>query len=150
MFYHQELPHEQLEDLESHLAVCDECQELFLTCIEQIEWAATELVSADFPLQTMEFIRTSQRTAHSHPSAKQKRRRMLINYVAAAAVTIILMSGGVFQSAVDQTAQIPGQPSEAVHRNEQNLLFTWPEKIETSTIHWVDNMSFTKLKEVKW
>lgn len=150
MFYLKQLPLDQLDQMENHLASCDQCQESFLNCIDELE-PAVYIASADFARHTMDFINTSQQNERKHPSARQKRRRMLINYVAAAAVTITLMSGGVFQSAVDQTAQIPRHPnSEAVQKNEQNLLFTWPEKIEVSTSQLINNMSFTKLKEVKW
>ena len=151
MFYHKQLPSEQLDLMESHLATCNGCQELFLNSIDQDGLAATVLVGVDFSSHTMEFIKTSLHAQQRRPSARNKRRRMLINYVAAAAVTIVLMGGGVFQSAVDQTAQIPRQSNPiAAHNQEKSLLFTWPEKIEASATQWVDNMSFTKLKEVKW
>lgn len=152
MFYNQQLPADQLDLMETHLESCENCRELFFNCIGQIEIEkVTNEISADFAQRTMDFIKTSQGLEHKRPSAQGKRRRMLLNYVAAAAVTIVLMGGGVFQSAVDQTAQIPRESDRrASHREEKTLLFTWPSRLEASTDQWVRNMSFTKLKEVKW
>jgi len=151
-FYDNNLPNDQLNLMESHLESCDACREIFISCIDPLYVRTIEKeISADFAHLTMEFIKTSQLAECKHPSARQKRRRMLINYIAAAAVTITLMSGGVFQSAVDQTAQIPRESDrKAAHIEEKSLLFTWPNRLEASTDHWINNMSFTKLKEVKW
>jgi len=152
MFYDQQLPLEQLDLMEIHMESCENCRELFLNCIDQVDIEkVTNEISADFALRTMDFIRTSQGLERKRPSAQGKRRRMLLNYVAAAAATMVLMGGGVFQSAVDQAAQIPRESDKRTAQTEEkSLLFTWPSRLEASTDQWIENMSFTKIKEVKW
>lgn len=151
-FYDKELDTEQLDLMESHLEACESCLELFLNCISLMEPdAVAGQINADFAQRTRDFIKQSSGLERKRPSARGKRRRMLINYVAAAVVTIVLMGGGVFQSAVDQTAQIPRESDKrAAHNEEKSLLFTWPSRLESSTDQWIKNLSFPKLKEVKW
>lgn len=152
LFYLKQLDSAHLELMEEHLGICDECTEHFLKCISQTEVEqAAGIINADFTLRTMDYINSARRITVKPGSSRHKRRRMLLNYVAAAAVTMILMGGGVFQSVVDQASSLPQSKDNGIFRNYQpSLLFTWPNRLEASTSEWVNRISFSKLKEVKW
>ncbi|GBF76302.1 hypothetical protein PA598K_04761 [Paenibacillus sp. 598K] len=106
------LSREERDAAEAHLYECDACLALYMQAVEQLEVHAVVGNEAETQLKA---------GLRSHPAVQKttarrrgwtSRRRTLVHYTIAAALTLFLLSSGVWQHYLDQTAQ-PGRTSAA-------------------------------------
>lgn len=100
---------------EAHLYECDACLALYMQAVEQLDVQARLGSEAEKQLKAgLRQHPTLQKTTARRRgwTARRERRRTLVHYTIAAALTLFLLSSGVWQHYLDQTAQ-PGQTSTA-------------------------------------
>jgi hypothetical protein len=149
-FKKQRLAEEKQLQMEQHLRVCDSCMDVWLGLIDQEEInAATEVIPDDFSRKTMKLVQAQAKPVSSLSSNVNKRRRLLAYYTAAAAITLMLVSGGVFQTIVNGLAYRQTQQISAIE-GPARFLYSWPEQLSKTSTQYFQKIELTKnLKEVK-
>ncbi|HBQ86902.1 MAG TPA: hypothetical protein DD811_10550 [Syntrophomonas sp.] len=149
-FKKHRLPEEKQLQMEQHLQVCDSCMDVWLGLMGQEEInAAAEVIPDDFGRKTMQLVRAQSKPVSSLFSKVNKRRRLLAYYTAAAAITLMLVSGGVFQTIVNGLAYRQTQQISAIE-GPARLLYSWPEQLSKTSAQYFQKIELTRnLKEVK-
>ncbi|PKM78213.1 MAG: hypothetical protein CVU90_02785 [Firmicutes bacterium HGW-Firmicutes-15] len=158
LFNQGEAGEEKEHLMEEHLVICEDCMQIFLDGIDEIEInRANAIITPDFTTRTIELVKEQserlnylkQPSLQSYQHKDRWRRRLFSYYVAAAAVTLMLMSGGVFQSAIHQVPNISIPYSLEVPDKKHNLIFTWPTQLREKTTGWIGSIELKNSKEVK-
>lgn len=158
LFYQGEAGEEKERLIEEHLVVCEDCMQIFLDGIDEIEInRAKPIIPPDFTTRTIEFVQEQrerlkylkQPSPQSYQHRDRWRRRLFSYYVVAATVTLMLMSGGVFQSAIHQVPNISRPYSLEVPDKQHNFIFTWPTQLREKTTGWIGSIERKNHKEVK-
>lgn len=139
------------EQMENHLLDCDQCMDLFLLQINEVEIArANSIIPSNFSQTTMTFIKQKQVNKPSPIHRRSKIQKLLSYYVVAAAITLLLVSGGVFQTAIDDVAAMPVVPAPQSEQQPDSLIFTWPHMLAEKSSSWTHLISVKSnyLKEV--
>lgn len=149
-FNQHNLPEEIELKMEQHLQTCNSCMDLWLGLITEAEIdVAAVIVPDDFSRSTMNHIQAQANSVAPLSSNRSKRRRLLAYYTAAAAITLMLVSGGVFQTVVNGLANRPAQQISALE-GPARLLYTWPAQFNKTSTEYFEKMDLNKsLKEVK-
>lgn len=149
-FKQHSLPEEKELKMEQHLQTCDTCMDLWLGLITEAEiGVAAVIIPDDFSRSTMKLIRAQAKPVSPLSSNKNKRRRLLAYYTAAAAITLMLVSGGVFQTVVNGLANGQAKQISAIE-GPARLLYTWPAQFNKTSTEYLQKMDLNKsLKEVK-
>lgn len=108
-----ELPEQLREELEEHLYTCDQCLEVYISCVEGLPALPDVADPAKFHSSVMAAIlaQTPQEQPH-----KPFYLRTFFHYGVAAAVTLLLTTAGVFDMTVHQLSEVASQ------REEQGML----------------------------
>lgn len=125
--------------MEAHLQTCQQCQELFLECIEQVELERAEaLITPDFTAQTLERVKKAGRK--KQPKMQSAGGRLLAYYTAAAVLTLILTGGGVLQSLSSRLIWPEFYPQ--IHRaiSYERVFYDWPTQLREKASGWMDEI----------
>lgn len=156
--FHQAEVGEEERRMEEHLVVCEDCMQIFLDTIDATEIErARFIIPPDFTTRTIELVQAprarlkcvKEPSAQSYQRKNRWRRRLFSYYVAASAVTLMLMSGGVFQSAIHQVPNISMNYSLEIPDKQHNFLFSWPAQLREKTTGWLGAIDRKNHKEVK-
>jgi|GEM_PF-626299 len=143
---------EEVSIMEDHLTICEDCRQIFLSSIDADEISRAEaFIPPDFTARTLNLLQAPVNKPGASPYQQKAgvKRRLLSFYVAAAAVTLMLMSGGVFQSAARQVTNIPVNYSPQAPARQYFTLPNWPGQLREKTAGWMDAIEWKKHKEVK-
>ena len=157
LFNHGEADEEKGRLMEEHLVVCKDCMRIFLDGIDELEInRARAVIPPDFTTRTIELVQAQKeipkyfkRPGQFYRHRNRWRRRLFSYYVAAASVTLMLMGGGVFQSAIHQVPDISLPYSLEVPDKQHNFIFTWPTQLREKTTGWIGSIELKNYKEVK-
>ncbi len=157
LFYQGEEGKENEHLMEEHLVVCEECMQIFLARIDEIEISrARAIIPPDFTTRTIELVQEQRerlkylkQTGQPYQHRERWRRKLFSYYVAAASVTLMLMGGGAFQSAIHQAPNISIPYSLEVPNKKHNFIFTWPTQLREKTTGWIGSIELKNHKEVK-
>lgn len=159
----RDMANPELQDnMEQHLLECEDCLQTFLLSIDETEInQATFTIPEDFASSMIKYINNRQakldstRVAtavkvktNSHSGlngARMRSKRLFSYYVAAAAITLMLMGGGVFQSAIDQVSNVPATGYLQADDRQDSFLIKWPTQLKEKTTSWINTIQ----KEVK-
>jgi hypothetical protein len=157
LFFQGKATAEQEHQMEEHLIVCEDCMQIFLNEIDEMEInRARSFIPPDFAIRTMELVQEEKERQNyirqpgiqSHLYRDRWRKRFFSYYVAAAAVTLMLMSAGVFQSAI-QVPNLTLPYSLEIPDKQHNLIFNWPAQLREKTTGWIGVIESKSQKEVK-
>jgi hypothetical protein len=151
-FKHHLAEKPEAEKMENHLLNCDHCLNLFLTLTDEAESARVEIIiPPDFSRHTMAFIHRHQTPQPRTVSGRDKIKRLLSYYVAAAMVTIVLMSGGFFET-VARSASLISASSIIKAEKPNSIIFTWPTRLIETSSSWTQLIpkETKNIKEVIW
>lgn len=138
--------------MEAHLTICEDCRQAFLSSIDADEISRAEsFIPPDFTVRTLNLLQApdNKTGALNYQQKARIKRRLLSFYVAAAAVTLMLMSGGVFQSAARQVTNIPISYNTQVPAKTHFILPNWPDQLREKTAGWLDAIEWKNHKEVR-
>lgn len=157
LFHQGEAGEEQECLMEEHLVICEDCMQIFLDGIDEIEInRARAIIPPDFTIRTIELVQEQRerpkdlkQPGQGNQHRDRWRRRLFSYYVAAASVTLMLMSGGVFQSAIHQVSNISIPYSVEMADKKNNFIFNWPTQLREKTTGWIGSIELKNYKEVK-
>lgn len=137
------------ESMEEHLYLCDECLDIFLSLIDDLEIEkAGNLVPINFTNNVMGNIKNIR------PIKKKsiKKQPKLINdffiyYTAVASVAIILTAGGFFGKLVDSVPQITASINVQEEKIMSNTIYKFSEEITRRTSMFINGFQISKNKE---
>jgi anti-sigma factor RsiW len=145
-----ELPPEERERCEAHLSVCDDCLELYMRCLEQVEEQLPGFADeSDFAAAVMRrFDEQTLEGSAIEPAAEnewiiRRKARMpfyqhpFFHYAVAAAITLLLMSSGAFHTITQQISSIEPVPAKA---EEPALDTSFSKKLLDETIVMLDSI----------
>lgn len=126
-------------EMEDHLYSCDNCMEIFLSSIEEIEIEeAGKLIPEDFTqgiLKKTKNIRTIKR-----PKNKNKRlNEIFLYYASVASVAIFLTAGGIFGSMVEVVPKIDVGVGIEESRVKAGKIYDLSESITNRTSEFINN-----------
>lgn len=134
--------------MEDHLLECDECLEFFLLAVERADLKSIEQrIPADFNQRTGQMLQGP--VVLELPRKDFRPRWMAANYVAAAILTVMLMSGGVFQTLAVKASDVPVRYPSSYSQKINTFLSSWPEQLMDSTWGRIDKLHTLDGKEVK-
>ena len=127
------------EELDNHLYTCDQCLELYLHAVDEIENELPELSNEqDFTNAIMANISEQKvnETVIKQPNRnKPFYQNALFHYTLAAAMTILLMTTGVFQSITKYTETVQKaefqEKKPSVTEGIMDKTFAWMDSLET-------------------
>lgn len=141
-------------EMEAHLQFCESCQEFYLSLIEQSD---LELAQSAIPL---DFTDSLLKQIEKQPNnsiiikfpAKQSRlnrKNIFAYYVSAAVLTMALMSGGVFDSMVDQSMRFSQICMLQSQNIESRVSRDWSQQIFKDGSRWMHKLSIERERNVK-
>ncbi len=134
------LENEKSDRMERHLYECEECQEVFLSLVDETQLAAAEeMLPEDFTGRVMHDIAEEKSAAKSKQRMSEKKKNLLIYYVAAASVTIVFVAGGLFQSLVYTGPQVLASLDSRFSITSLEPDFKWPGKIVDKAAKMINN-----------
>lgn len=134
-------------EMEQHLQVCDQCMDLWLELITDTEMAqAAQIIPDNFSQNTLKLAQAQPPLSLS--ANRSKRRKLMAYYTAAAAITLMLVSGGVFQSIVD------GLSAESTHhvsayQGPTQMLYSWPAWLGRTSHAYLQKIDLNQPRGVK-
>lgn len=138
--------------MEAHLLECDSCREIYLNLFLQEELnQALNIIPPDFTDSLIAKIElpppVKARPLYSRPVVNRK--GIFAYYVTAAAVTLVLMSGGVFDSMANQSVRFSHVWAMQSRNFESRVSRDWSSKLLKDGTIWMQNQSFSKERKVK-
>ena len=141
-------------EMEIHLQFCESCQEFYLGLIEQSD---LELAQTAIPL---DFTDALLNRVNKQPSApiiikfptkkvRLNRKNIFAYYVSAAVLTLALMSGGVFDSMVDQSMRFSQICMLQSQNIEAKVSRDWSSQLFKDGSQWMEKLSNGKERNVK-
>lgn len=109
LFVKDELSVTDRQLCEEHLYTCDECLQLYLKAMEDIEASIPPLLDHSFTNHVMEQIETKTVSRENDQSLF---RRKLLHYLIATAMTVMLMGSGIFTQLVETVKWFDGDHQE--------------------------------------
>ncbi|KAB2331171.1 hypothetical protein F7731_19035 [Cytobacillus depressus] len=134
-----ELDHDVREDYENHLYTCDQCLDIYIQAVDEVEGAlpVIENESAFTDLIMAQIARNEPPARTERKGVKKANKPFyqsaIFHYSIAAAMTILLMSTGVFQSITHYTESVQ-MPSFQEKRTSVT------EGIVDKTFAWIDSL----------
>lgn len=150
-FFYKEknISDEKYREMEEHLYNCDECMNIFLSLIDNLEIdQAEEAISSDF---TKNVIGNIQKVKYKPKPKIYNEATSFISgfgyYVAAAAVVIMLTWSGFFSGLVDVVPKIAETTIEENITDKPNIIFSLSEKIVNRTSSFINDFEIYNGKE---
>ncbi len=135
---------EKMAAMESHLEFCASCQEIYLDLIDQPDLdMVQQFIPPDFTKSLMNSldIQLSNSNIVKFPARKQalNRKGIFAYYVTAAVITLVLMSGGIFDSMVDQSMRFTHICMVQSHNVEAKVNKDWNWQLVKHDSLWMNN-----------
>lgn len=139
-FKHKSIKDTEFEIMESHLLECEPCFNVFLNLANELELArADTFIPPDFSRTTMDFINHHQVSQPSPYRRQGKMQRLLSYYVIAALITLMLVSSGVFQAAVNDAVLTTATSTVDTDKTD-NIIFNWPSRLIETSSAWTNSI----------
>jgi len=145
---------ELMAEIETHLELCEDCQEYFLSLIDEADIeAAQDRISLDFTDNLIKKI--NKHTPASIPAKiqpgrrKLNRRDLFAYYVTAAVITLALMSGGIFDSMVEKSMYFSQICVLNSQRIESTVSQDWDDQLMKDSSKIIQSFSINKERNVK-
>jgi len=153
-FKRKTIESEVFDEMEVHLQFCESCQEFYLGLIEQSD---LDLVQAIIPQNFTDALlnRMEKRPAATIvvklPTNKPKpnRKSVFAYYVTAAVFTLALMSGGVFDSMVDQSMRLSQICMLQSQNIEVQVSRDWSSQLFKESPQWMHKLTIERERNVK-
>lgn len=130
---------EKQNEMEEHLYSCDECMEIFLSLIDEVEInEASKIVPEDFNKKIIKKI--SNTKVKEIQTTKKPVKYPFGYFVAVASVTIVLTLGGVFTNLVDTVPNISASVSMLEKHDKPNRIFNLSERIVNGTSKFIGSI----------
>ncbi len=131
---------EKSEQLEQHLYECEECQEAFLSLIDETQIAAAgKMLPEDFTGRVMHDLAEEKSAARSKQRMSEKKKNLIIYYVAAASITIVFVAGGLFRSLVYTGPQVLASLNSQLSITSSQTDYKWPGRIVDKVAKMINN-----------
>lgn len=140
------LDDEIYKEMEEHLLQCNDCMDIFLSLIDEIDLEnAKTIIPIDFTDKVIKNIKNIRPI--TKPIRKKKANNFFMYYVAVASITILLTAGGFFEKMIDTVPHISVDLSEEANKINTNAIYNFSEKITSKTSKFINNFQFKKVKE---
>lgn len=138
------------EVMEEHLYECDQCLDIFLSLIDDLEIEeAGNIISQDFTDNLMMNIKDLTPINKKIKRKSRLPRDFFIYYTAVASVTILLTAGGVFGKLVESVPQITANINIREDKIMKNAVYNLSETITKKTSMFINDFEISKNKEGK-
>jgi len=141
-------------EMEVHLQFCESCQELYLNLIEQTDLElAQKAIPPDFTDSLLKKVakQPTETIILKFPTKKSQpdRKNIFAYYVSAAILTLALMSGGVFDSMVDQSMRFTRICMLQTQNIEAKVSKDWSTELFYDGSQWMQKLSNGRERNVK-
>lgn len=145
---------EILDEMEVHLQFCESCQEFYLDLLEQSD---LDLAQAAIPQNFTDSLlnrldmQPSAAIIAKFPARKTRynRKNIFAYYVSAAVLTLALMSGGVFDSMVDQSMRLSQICMLQSQNIEVQVSRDWSSQLFKESSQWMHKLTIERERNVK-